>query len=171
MPDIRVDHLLERARASQPVARGAPRQADLRRGVSDAYYALFHAVTEAVAHQILDGTDEAAKRQFRRTLRHARLAEVSRSVARGRSAGPAALSNTACSDSDARLVASTFDALRVEREAADYDHTERFTALRLADAIHRAEVALEALRRGGPGIASYLSLLAPKSDWTSGSSV
>lgn len=168
MPEIRVDHLLDSARANLPKSAGAPRQAALRRGVSDAYYALFHAVTHAVAHQTLHGAHEAARHQFRRTLKHSRLAEVSQEVARGKRAGPSSLSSAASADPDARLVAQTFDELRVEREAADYDHEERFSALRLADAIYRADAAIEALQRGGPGVASYLSLLALKSDWTRG---
>lgn len=168
MPEIRVNHLLDRARESLPQTAGAPRQAVLRRGVSDAYYALFHAVTDAVARHAVQGAHEAARHQFRRTLKHSRLAEVSRKVARGKRAGPSVLSNAASADEDARLVAQTLDELREEREAADYDHEEHFTALRLADAIYRSEAARDALHRGGPGVASYLSLLALNSDWASG---
>jgi len=49
MPALNPDHLLDQAdRLVAPPARGAARQADLRRAISNAYYAVFHAVvTEA----------------------------------------------------------------------------------------------------------------------------
>ncbi len=52
MPVLNLDHLLEHAdRLIAPPGRGAPRQADLRRAISNAYYGVFHAVvTEAVDH-------------------------------------------------------------------------------------------------------------------------
>jgi hypothetical protein len=52
MPVFNPDHLLEQAdRLIAPPSRGAPRQADLRRAISNAYYGIFHAVvTEAADH-------------------------------------------------------------------------------------------------------------------------
>ena len=73
MPDISVQHLLNRAEQSQPSRAGAPRQADLRRGFSDAYYALFHRLTQAVAQQALRKVDPAAVQRFRRTLSHSTI--------------------------------------------------------------------------------------------------
>ena len=52
MPVLNPDHLLEQAdRLMASTGRGAPRQADLRRAISNAYYGVFHAVvTEAADH-------------------------------------------------------------------------------------------------------------------------
>jgi hypothetical protein len=53
MPVLNPDHLLEQAdRLATPLASGgAPRQADLRRAISNAYYSVFHALlTDAVDH-------------------------------------------------------------------------------------------------------------------------
>lgn len=49
MPVLNPDHLFEQAdRLIAPPGGGAPRQADLRRAISNAYYGIFHAVlTEA----------------------------------------------------------------------------------------------------------------------------
>jgi hypothetical protein len=50
MAVLNPDHLLDQAdRLSTQPAGGAPRQADLRRAISTAYYALFHAVLTDVA--------------------------------------------------------------------------------------------------------------------------
>jgi hypothetical protein len=49
-----VDHLLEQAeRLIASTGRGAPRQVDLRRAISSAYYALFHAVSIAGADHVV----------------------------------------------------------------------------------------------------------------------
>jgi hypothetical protein len=49
-----VDHLLDQAeRLITPTGRGAPRQVDLRRAISSAYYALFHEVCVGAADQLV----------------------------------------------------------------------------------------------------------------------
>jgi hypothetical protein len=64
MAVVNPDHLLSQAdRLIAPLA-GAPRQADLRRAISGAYYALFHAVVTEVA-------DEFVGRSQRHTPRYA----------------------------------------------------------------------------------------------------
>src|SRR4051794_12882066 len=48
------EHLLDQAeRLIAPGGRGAPRQVDLRRAISNSYYALFHAVSMAGADQFI----------------------------------------------------------------------------------------------------------------------
>lgn len=75
MPVVNPDHLLDQAdRLVGPPAGGAPRQADLRRAISNAYYAVFHAVVTEAADQLAG-----------RTQRHSpRYALVYRSVDHGR---------------------------------------------------------------------------------------
>lgn len=49
-----VDHLLDQAeRLTASIGRGAPRQVDLRRAISSAYYVLFHAVCIAAADHVV----------------------------------------------------------------------------------------------------------------------
>jgi hypothetical protein len=65
MPVLNPEHLLDQAdRLVTPPGGGAPRQADLRRAISNAYYALFHAILTEVA-------DIFAGRTQRRTVRYA----------------------------------------------------------------------------------------------------
>lgn len=65
MPLLNPEHLLEQAdRLLTPPSGGAPRQADLRRAISNAYYALFHTIAAEAA-------DDFAGRTQRHTPRYA----------------------------------------------------------------------------------------------------
>ena len=65
MPLPNPDHLLDQAdRLVAPPAGGAPRQTDLRRAISAAYYALFHALAAEAA-------DGLAGARHRRSPRYA----------------------------------------------------------------------------------------------------
>lgn len=107
-----------------------PRQANLRRAVSSAYYALFHLlVDEATRVQIGAQHNQAAFRHvLGRAFAHGVMKEACKSfsggtlkkgVAKGLPAGfvvPIAI----------RDLATTFVNLQDRRHAADYDLTERF---------------------------------------------
>src|ERR1044071_2961633 len=57
MPVLNPEHLLEQAdRIIAPPGGGAPRQADLRRAISNAYYAIFHAVVTEAADAFIGRT-------------------------------------------------------------------------------------------------------------------
>jgi hypothetical protein len=57
LPALSPDHLLEQAdRLMAAPRRGPPRQADLRRAISNAYYAVFHAVVTAAADDFVGMT-------------------------------------------------------------------------------------------------------------------
>lgn len=64
MPVINPDHLLDQAdRLVMPPTAGAPRQTDLRRAISTAYYALFHTI-------LISAADEFAGQANRQTSRY-----------------------------------------------------------------------------------------------------
>lgn len=155
-----------------PTGPGKPRQADLRRGVSDAYYAAFHALTQATARQALRNVDADAVRQYRRTLGHGQMRSVCEKVTRGQGLAPAALSNQASADPTARWISQSFVALQEERHAADYDHNEVFDATPLSVAIVRAEDMIRRLddHKNEPGTSVLLALLALRSSWSTGPS-
>ena len=64
MPVLNPDHLLDQAERLMAPPAGAPRQADLRRAISNAYYGLFHAL-------ITEAADDFAGRTQRHTPRYA----------------------------------------------------------------------------------------------------
>lgn len=169
MPDISVQHLLNRAEKSQPSRAGAPRQADLRRGVSDAYYALFHRLTQAVAQQALRKVDPAAVQRFRRTPSHSTIKATCQKLPSGKGLHPQPLSNQAMKSQAVRSVAQAFVDLQEQRHSADYDHADAFDAKRLAEALETSKRAIKAIgsNKSDAATCAFLSLLALKSDWAS----
>lgn len=167
MADISHQHLLNRAQRSLPSGPGAPRQADLRRGVSDAYYALFHRLTEAVALQTLRKVDQVAVQQFRRTLSHRNLVSACEKLVTGKGLPPKPLSIQAMRSPSVRSVAQSFFDLQQARHDADYDHADAFDAKRLAEALETAKRAIETIdsTRNDPAMCAFLSVLALQTDW------
>lgn len=169
MSDIRSADLIALATGAMPGGPGAPRQVDLRRGVSHAYYAFFHDITDAVARQILSAQGVDVRRIYRRSLTHAALKRVSAGIASG-DIGPLQeeLARVAAPNASVRRVAQAFVDLQEERHRADYDHGDVFDARRLGDAIEVARTAMTTLsaERTTPPMAALLSLYALQSSWT-----
>ena len=108
-----VAHQLENARALARIDEGCPRQASLRRAASTAYYALFQALCEACASELVgwDKPWEAFTPIFR-ALEHGRIAEVLK---------PSSLGDRA----DLLRLSSAFGELKAAREWADYNPEPR----------------------------------------------
>ena len=128
---------------------------DYRRAVSDAFYALYHALTLAAAPSMTDSDDPFEPyRQVRRIRhRHVRAAADTARVS---------------ADGQVRVVATTMLRLYSRRGAADYDHLTRFTHARAGRLINRAGVALEVVEAPafaeGDGGQSLLRQLAAQPD-------
>ncbi len=136
-----IDGLIETARTLAGVRHTRPerpRQSDLRRAVSTAYYAVFHALAQQNADLLVGSTgavrSERAWVQAYRAIDH-----------KG--------ARTACKDArslgfPAGIVtfAETFIALQKRREDADYDPTSRLTKAEALAAIEEAQTAIEALK-------------------------
>jgi uncharacterized protein (UPF0332 family) len=131
------DDLLASARKLANSSRGRPRQSDLRRAVSTAYYALFHAFAQDAANLLTGvGTNRAAKAwsQVYRSLEHGFAKNACKQVA---SLGfPQSLRH--CADAFVRLQES--------RHKADYDPDERLDLVDVLFAIWLAENAISQLR-------------------------
>lgn len=148
MPVLNPEHLLEQAdRLIAPIGGGAPRQADLRRAISTAYYGIFHAVVTSAA-------DDLVGRTHRETPRYAL---VYRSVAHRGLRG-------LCEDiikptlpakyrkheprggfgSEITALATAVVDLHEKRHSADYDPLFR---ARMSDAVFALATARTALAR------------------------
>ena len=86
---------------------------DYRRAVSDAFYALYHALTLAAAPYMASGGDPLEPYRQLRRIRHRHVR-----------AAAAAMGESA--DERVRMVAEAVHYLYLWREAADYDHLMRF---------------------------------------------
>lgn len=158
------DHLLDQAaRLLTPARPGFPRQADLRRAVSTAYYALFHFVLRAVADEFIGARQRKSARYalVYRSIDHRTLRDVSVEAGKKRASqryapyvpeggfGP-----------ELALFSDAVWELREKRHAADYDPSARFTAPDVERAINTARDAMRLLREAGEEQRKmYLTLL------------
>jgi uncharacterized protein (UPF0332 family) len=114
-----------------------PRQADLRRSVSTAYYALFDVLARNGADLIVGAGANRLSRAWSlvyRALDHGFAKNACREV------------QNSDFPSDIRACASEFVELQEARHKADYDPAARFTRADALDWANRAEVAIAKLR-------------------------
>lgn len=141
------DDLVEQARhLATWDAVGRPRQANLRRAISSAYYALFHFLIDQACRSAVGGGPE--RRELRgvitRAFDHAVMKRVAQSFAGG--TVPSKLQpglGTAAVPADLRRIAQSFRDLQEERHAADYDLLRRFER---EDVLLLVDLAQQAMR-------------------------
>ena len=142
------DELLDQAEHLALLDDDPPRQANLRRAASSAYYALFHLLTwETTA---LYANDPALASQIGRTLNHMDMRKVSEAFLKGRL--PEALEGvkppaTDPAWADLKFVTSMFIQLQQTRHEADYDLAPTFDQARVLDLIQSARDAFKAWSR------------------------
>lgn len=153
MPVLSPDHLLDQAdRLLTPPGGGAPRQADLRRAISTAYYALFHAVLTAVADDIVGSTQRTSPRyaSLYRSIDHRSLRTTCQQVLQKEPA-PKYKPHVPADGfgDDLNSLANAVVELKDKREAADYDPVYRVTATDALLAVDTARKALARFRTAG----------------------
>ena len=111
---------------------------DYRRAVSDAFYALYHALTLAAAPFMASGDDPLDPYRQLRRIRHPHVR-----AAAGAMAGSA--------NERTRMVAGVLLDLYGWRIAADYDHLVRFTRSRAEELVEMADEAVGAVAEVGFG--------------------
>ena len=114
--------------------RGRPRQAELRRAVSTAYYAMFHALARCAADMLVGATpsrrSQAAWRQAYRALEHGHARNQCNN-----------LSILRRFPDEIQRFGTMFVKIQMMRHSADYDPAEiynRFEALQIIEEIERA---------------------------------
>ena len=150
MATLNPDHLLDQAeRLTTPPSSGPPRQAHLRRAISTAYYAVFHAVETEAADQFVATTQRDTPRyqQVYRSIEHKRLRNVCEDLVK--STPPAKYVRylpTSGLGSDLVAVATAVSELQERRHLADYDSLFRAKTSDVALAIETARNAVACLR-------------------------
>ena len=119
--------------ASDLIDKGDPTQADLRRAVSTAYYAVFHLL---VGETTLNWSRESSRNALGRMFDHGLMKRVSSRIADSKKTpltgeDPAAVSGL-------RLVADAFVQLQDRRHVADYDNGTFWNRLEAIDAVATA---------------------------------
>lgn len=165
MAILNPEHLFEQAEALVvPPPAGPPRQVDLRRAISAAYYAVFHAVLIAVADELIGKTKRNSPeyRLAYRSLNHRRLKELCDDVRKPtpppKVAGYAPAGGFGL---EIRALAVAVIELQQKRHDADYDPRDRVKTADAILAIRTGRSAVERLTRAGEGERRrFLALLA-----------
>lgn len=142
------EHLFQQAEqlVGAPVA-GRPRQVDLRRAISTAYYAVFHATLTATADNAV-GRNARASFPYRlayRSVSHRNLRELCKAFEKGQLASK--YRQYAPADGfgpEIRALAAAVVDLQLRREDADYDP---LTTFKRSDARLAINLGREALKR------------------------
>jgi uncharacterized protein (UPF0332 family) len=151
--------------APEQVGVGQPRNTNLRRAISTAYYGLFHAITLATAENALPGAGEGERNAFTRHAAHTGIREVCGWI--NGAAPPQAVEETVKRlRQNARIsdVTATFVALHQAREDADYNHDAEITRTTTRSLIERAEKAVAVVETDAAAddFRSFLGLLSLK---------
>ena len=137
------------APATEEIARvlagfPAPSEADLRRGVSAAYYALFHAVTLRASAFLAPGRGLPQQYRNARRFEHRSVRLAALWVTESGTA-PRSLASRIADARNGEAVRRVADAIRhlsYERRDADYNHFAQFTDSGALRAIDRADDAV-----------------------------
>jgi hypothetical protein len=124
------DHLFEQAdRLIAPPPHGPPRQVDLRRAISSAYYAVFHAVLAAVANKFIGSTTQSTSLYslVYRSVDHGALRRLCVEATKPH-LGPKYVPHTPPGGFGAEIQAFAQGTLELQekRHSADYDPSIRF---------------------------------------------
>lgn len=122
-----------------------PRQVNLRRAISAAYYALYHLLVAAGADTLAPNQPPRLRIQVRRAFSHANMKKVCEHFARGDVARLPLPVKTLVApplEPELTLVADSFVTLQEERHLADYDLWEPFSRV---DALHKIFLAERAI--------------------------
>jgi hypothetical protein len=115
------DDLREHARI---LLHGSPREVQLRRSVSAAYYALFHLLSSAVAEQVSPNSPTGLRGRTQRALDHGQMASAARNfTAAGKSPAnlPGDIGLAEVISPELANIAQSFVDLQEARYLADYD--------------------------------------------------
>jgi hypothetical protein len=158
-----IEHARDLARHQS--GAGRPRPIWLRRSVSAAYYAVFHAFGLRIAEQVLPQGTPTDQQRLTRSLEHGALREVCQWVTGNPGAGKQHVQPivaTLQADPDIRQLASITFRLQEARHLADYDHLAAFDKASALASVNEAELALNTLDglAGGRQLELLLALIA-----------
>lgn len=149
MSVVNPKHLLDQSNALINLAsKTKPRQADLRRAVSSAYYAVFHQLLIAVADEFIGKTSRKDKRYslLYRSIDHRMAKRICEEASRRAPAAKyASFIPAGGFEQDIRRFSSNFIQLQIRRHDADYSPTETLSIVDVLFAIYLAESAVSCL--------------------------
>lgn len=146
---------------------GRPRQANLKKAVSAAYYALFHLLCREAAARLVSGPGREGLRQaLGRAFVHAEMKTVAKAFGSGALPAPLRHAMSGANPGPAlRRLANRFVVLQEKRHAADYDLASRFSRAEVRALVVDARMAFSdwnAIRKTLEADAFLVALLAQR---------
>ena len=138
--------------------------ANLRRGISASYYAVFHDLTERVTRHLIGSCDQEIQSEIRRSWSHGEISQLVRQVLDRAKMLERAPTASIPGDlqklgplldvvaRDPLLVESLrlFNDMQEQRHSADYEHRVSFVKSELIQAHDKAQLARKRLREASP---------------------
>lgn len=140
------DDLLQTARLLVGGGKGRTKQAQLRRALSTAYYAVFHALCELAATALVAGDTSSAPRRARAQVYRALDHQKAKTRLKSLFQNGMFRADLRFPD-DVKTFAVAFETLQEERHRADYDPHASFRRGEVNLLIQEAETAIACLRR------------------------
>ena len=134
------EELLEQAKLLAARGGRRPKQADLRRSVSAAYYGLFHLLVQDAARRMSPSSAARLTQKISRGFSHGEMKQVWKAVQGPPSAILAGLWPQGFSP-ELRSIAGEFVALQLERHDADYDLSRSYSRVEGVDLLGRLDAA------------------------------
>lgn len=137
--------LLDQARELAQRDPMRPKQANLRRATSAAYYALFHFLTQKAARFLISGVGaerELLRQGVARVFNHGHMKKTSEAFAGAHQNAWRALYPGHPIPAPLRAIAGSFVDLQQARHEADYDQTRAFTRSEVQALIAQAQQAI-----------------------------
>jgi uncharacterized protein (UPF0332 family) len=164
MAILNPEHLLEQAeKLVAPPAAGPPRQVDLRRAISSAYYGLFHFALTEVADEFVGATQRTSSRYtlVYRSIDHRALKELCNEVRKQTPPSKyAAYLPAGGFDQNVQIFAAAAVDLQEKRHNADYNPQQRYTTFDAKLAIETARNAVLSFQRANLELRkAFLTLL------------
>ncbi len=139
---ITPNKLLEHARSELAHSgKNKPRQADLHRAVSTAYYAAFHSLSQAVASEFVPAASKETRLAFARAIDHGKAKDTCAQAPWSK-----------CPDPELRKFAAALKNLYQQRTDCDYNMQYKISKAETFAAITEAAGAMQSLDRADPGL-------------------
>ncbi len=158
--------LLAQARHLSTREPKKPKQASLRRGISTAYYAVFHCFIARATTTMVPGSQGDLRPLLGRVFQHKNMADACRRL-KSHAANPAPMAaflGAATCPAGLLSAAANFVELQEARHEADYNTSKRFTRTEASDLVDLAESAIndfEAAHDQPHGVLLQLAFLDP----------
>lgn len=135
------DDLLEQAQQLAHLDPKRPKQANLRRAVSSAYYALFHHLIDESSSFLLGTKSDNLRRQLARNYEHGQMKSAAADFANPKGAGAWRSVLPTPPSTALQFVASTFVQLQEARHDADYNLSRTLSRVEVDALVTQSQTA------------------------------